>query len=234
MVLAAGRGERMRPLTDRLPKPLIPVEGRPMIDRILDHLADAGVEHVVVNLNHLADVLERHLAGRTAPRIAFSREPERMETGGGVRRALPLLGDGPFFVLNADVVWLDGKTPVLERLAATWDDRTMDALLLVQPAARAPSYEGPGDFALCALGRLRRRREREIVPFVFAGIQILHPRLFAGAPEGAFSLNRLYDRAERAQRLAGLRHDGAWFHVGTAQQLAETEHAIAHYGAELF
>jgi MurNAc alpha-1-phosphate uridylyltransferase len=234
MVLAAGRGERMRPLTDHTPKPMIEVEGQPIIDRILDRLAEAGVEDVVVNLHHMGDVLERHLEGRVAPRLAFSREAERLETGGGVRKALPLLGPDPFFVLNGDVVWLDGKTPALARLAAAWDDRTMDALLLVQPTVRAGGYDGPGDFALCPLGRLRRRRDLEIVPYVFAGVQILHPRLFAGAPDGRFSLNLLYDRAERAERLAGLRHDGAWFHVGTPEQLAAANDAIVHHGAELF
>jgi MurNAc alpha-1-phosphate uridylyltransferase len=228
MVLAAGLGERMRPLTDTRPKPLIEVRGRAMIDSILDRLQAAGVSEVVINLHYLGEMIEAHLKARKKPRLRFTRETERLETGGGVRKALPLLGKAPFFVLNGDVCWLDGCTPALKRLALAWDDARMDALLLLHPTAFAVGYEGPGDFVLAADGRLRRRHEREVAPFVFAGLQILHPRLFADSPEGAFSLNRLYDRAAAARRLWGLRHDGEWFHVGTPAQLAEVEDAV-HY-----
>jgi MurNAc alpha-1-phosphate uridylyltransferase len=228
MVLAAGRGERMRLLTDELPKPLIPVRGATMLDRVLDRLAAAGVTRAVVNSHHLADRIETHLAGRSRPKIVISPEAELLDTGGGVRAALGSLGKAPFFVLNGDVVWLDGPTPALERLAAAWDESRMDALLLVHATTFAFGYEGRGDFLMDPEGRLRRRAEREIVPFVFAGIQIFHPRLFEGTPGGPFSLNRLYDKAGAAGRLWGLRHDGEWYHIGTPEALRDVEDEL-HY-----
>ncbi len=230
MILAAGLGERMRPITDSLPKPLVPVHGTPMLDTILDRLSDAGVERVVINLHYLGEMIERHLNGRRAPAVEFSRESERLETGGGVRKALPLLGDDPFFALNGDVCWLDGQTPGLERLAAAWDADKMDALLLLHPSALTLGYEGVGDYVMNPEGRLRRRREREVAPFIFAGIQILHPRLFEGAPEGSFSLNKLYDKAQEAERLWGIRHDGEWYHIGTPESLREAEDALHRFG----
>lgn len=223
MVLAAGLGKRMRPLTETLPKPLLPVAGRTLLDRMLDRLADANLERVVINLHYFRAAMEAHLATRTSPPIELSPELDLLETGGGVRNALPRLGAGAFYVANADVLWLDGKIPALARLARAWNDETMDALLLLHPAVTAIGYDGAGDYFIDALGRLRRRRGAEVAPFIFAGVQILHPRLFAQAPEGAFSLNLLYDRAQQAGRLWGLRHDGLWFHVGTPQGLAETE-----------
>jgi MurNAc alpha-1-phosphate uridylyltransferase len=226
MVLAAGLGERMRPLTDTRPKPLIEVHGQSLLDYILDRLDEAGVADAVINLFYLGEMIEAHLAGRERPRIVFSREAARLETGGGVRHALPLLGDAPFYVINGDVRWLDGRTPALLRLAEAWDPAAMDALLLLHPTAFAVGYEGSGDFVLAPDGRLRRRREREIAPFVFAGLQILHPRVFADAPAGPFSLNRIYDAAQEAERLWGVRHDGEWFHIGTPAGLAEVEAAL--------
>jgi MurNAc alpha-1-phosphate uridylyltransferase len=228
MLLAAGRGERMRPITDSLPKPLVEVRGKAMLDHALDHLAAAGVEEVVINLCHLGEMIEAHLAGRTRPRILFSREATLLETGGGVRRALPLLGDEAFIVANGDMLWLDGRTPALERLATAWHDATMDALLLLHPTAYALGYYGSGDFIMDPMGQLRRRVEREIAPFVFAGVQILHPRLFDSVTDENFSLNRLYDKAEEAGRLWGLRHDGDWFHIGTPQALQDAEEALHH------
>ncbi len=228
MVLAAGLGERMRPLTDSTPKPLIEVRGRPMIDRVLDRLDAAGVREAVVNLHHLGDRLEQHLADRRRPKILFSPEEVLLDTGGGVTKALPHLGKQPFFALNGDVVWLDGGQPALERLAAAWDDAEMDVLLLLHPTVFAHGYHGSGDFFMSPVGRLRRRREREVAPFIFTGIQVLHPRFFTDLPEGAFSLNLLYDRAAEAERLWGLRHDGEWFHVGTPEALAEVEDALHH------
>ena len=228
MVLAAGLGERMRPITDSLPKPLVEIRGRAMLDVILDRLEAAGVTEAVVNLYHLGGMIEAHLKGRGRPRIVFSPEETRLETGGGVREALPKLGKAPFYVVNGDVCWLDGRTPALRRLAETWDEKTMDALLLLHPTAFAFGYEGRGDFVMSANGRLRRRGEREVTPFVFAGIQILHPRLFEDTPEGAFSLNLIYDKALEAGRLWGLRHDGEWFHIGTPDSLAEAEDALHH------
>ncbi len=226
MVLAAGLGERMRPLTDSKPKPLIELQGRALLDRILDRLEAAGVPEAVVNLHWLGEMIELHLERRAQPRITFSREAVRLETGGGVQRALPLLGEAPFFVINGDVCWLEGQTPALERLTHAWDEKEMDALLLVHPVAFAVGYDGSGDFVFTPEGRLRRRRELEVAPFVFTGVQILHPRLFEGAEDGAFSLNVIYDKAVAAGRLAGLRHDGEWFHIGTPEGLTEVEEAL--------
>ena len=228
MVLAAGFGTRLKPITETTPKPMVMVAGRPMIDTVIDRLAAVGVQDVVVNTHHLAEVIESHLRKRTTPRIRFSREEEILETGGGIANALPLLGADPFYVVNGKIIWLNGKTDALVRLAEFWDDGRMDALLLLQPTATAVGYGGPGDFFLDQLGAIRRRRYWEVAPFVYAGIQILHPRLFTDGPKGAFSLNILYDRAIEAGRLFGLRHDGEWFHVSTPEQLAEVEARIAH------
>jgi MurNAc alpha-1-phosphate uridylyltransferase len=223
IILAAGLGERMRPLTDALPKPLLEVGGRAMIDWALDRLAAGGVEEAVVNLFYRGEQIRAHLAGRTHPRIVFSEETVRLETGGGTQQALPLLGEAPFLAVNADMIWLDGPTPALERMAARWDDEAMDCLLLLHSAPKAMSYDGRGDFTLDPLGRLKRRKEREIAPFVYAGVQIVHPRLFADAPGGAYSFNLLFDRAMANGRGYGLVHDGAWFHIGTPQALAEAD-----------
>jgi MurNAc alpha-1-phosphate uridylyltransferase len=223
IILAAGLGERMRPLTETLPKPLLAVGGRAMIDWALDRLEAGGIEEVVVNLFYRGAQIEAHLNGRARPRIIFSHEAERLETGGGTRQALPLLGENPFLVVNADMIWLDGPTPALARLAARWDEAAMDCLLLLHSAPKAITYDGRGDFTLDPLGRLKRRREREIAPFVYAGVQIVHPRLFAETPPGAFSFNLLFDRAIAAGRAYGLVHDGAWFHIGTPDALAEAD-----------
>lgn len=226
MILAAGLGERMRPLTENLPKPLIEVRGRSLIETILDRLEQASVPEVVINLYYLGELIEARLAGRARPRIAFSHEETRLETGGGVRKALPLLGAEPFLAINGDVCWLDGCTAALRRLTEAWDDAAMDALLLLHPTAYAVGYDGPGDFMLDPEGRLRRRREWEVAPFVFSGIQMLHPRLFEATPEGPFSLNLVYDKAAEAERLWGLRHDGDWFHIGTPENLRDVEDAL--------
>ena len=227
MVLAAGLGERMRPLTDRMPKPLVAVGGKALIDHVLDRLADAGVERAVVNVHYLADQIERHLAGRKQPQIVISDEREKLlDTGGGVVKALGKLGTEPFFHVNSDTIWIDGVKPNLERLAERFDPASMDALLLLAPAATSIGYSGRGDFVMLPDGRLERRGEREVVPFVYAGAAILTPTLFAGAPEGAFSLTRLFDRAPEAGRLHGLRLEGVWMHVGTPEAIAEAEDAI--------
>lgn len=228
MVLAAGKGLRMRPLTDHMPKPLIPVAGRCMLDRVFDRLDEAGVPHRVVNAHWLAEKIAAHLAGH--PGVVISHEDTLLETGGGVARALPLLGEAPFFVCNGDVIWLDGPRPALARLAAAWEGATMDALLLLQPRESAFGYEGRGDFHVDPAGRLRRRAAEEMAPFVFTGVQILAPRLFEGAPAGQFSLNLLYDRAMAARRLFGLIHDGAWLHIGTPEGLAAAERRLGTQG----
>ncbi|MEW5727956.1 MAG: nucleotidyltransferase family protein [Pseudomonadota bacterium] len=221
MVLAAGLGLRMRPITEHTPKPLVEVAGRTMLDRALDHLDKAGVTAKVVNTHWLADKLRAHLAARSD--VVISHETELLETGGGVAKALPLLGDAPFYVVNSDIIWTDGAVPALERLAGAWDDGRMDALLLMQRTATAVGYEGQGDFFLDSQGVPRRRAPREVAPLLFSGVQILSPRLFAGAPSGKFSLNVLYDRALEDGRLFGIVHDGRWFHVGTPEALPEVD-----------
>lgn len=234
MVLAAGKGLRLRPITLSRPKPLVEVAGQAMLDGVLDRLAQAGVVEAVVNTHHLGHMIEGHLMSRKAPRIRISREEALLETGGGVKKALPLLGARPFYAINGDVIWRDGKTPALRRLAEAWDEEAMDVLLLLQPTASAIGYEGKGDFVMDQLGRLRRCKEGEVAPFLFAGLQILRHSLFAETPDGPFSLNLLYDRALAAGRLRGLRHDGAWYHVGTPEDLARVEAALAPGGEPAF
>jgi len=224
MVLAAGLGTRMRPITDKTPKPLIKVNNRSLIDHTLDRLIEGGVTDVVVNLHHFGDQIERNLTLRDDLNIAFSWEKdERLETGGGVMKALPLLGTEPFWVVNSDALWLNGPTSMMARMCQIWDDARMDGLLLLHSTVDAYGYEGIGDFNAGSDGQLIRRRDLEVTPWLFTGIQILHPRLFKHAPDGAFSLNLLYDRALEDERLYGMVHDGEWFHVGTADGLAEAE-----------
>jgi len=224
MVLAAGLGLRMRPLTLTRPKPLIRLAGRTLLDRALDALADAGVENAVVNTHYLGGMIAAHLVERVRPQVRLSPELSLLETGGGVVNALSLLGDAPFYVVNADIAWTDGPLPALARLAGAWTD-AMDALLLVVPVGSATGYDGAGDFDIAPDRRLHRRKAAR-APYVFTGVQLLHPRLFVGAPGGAFSLNLLYDRAEEAGRLFGVVHDDAWYHVGTPAALAEAEALI--------
>lgn len=228
MVLAGGLGARMRPLTDRIPKPLVAVAGRPLIDHVLDRLAAAGVKRAVVNVHYLADLLEKHLVGRKTPEIVISDERAALlDTGGGVVKALPELGDDPFFHVNADTIWIDGVEPNLNRLVDAFDPETMDALLLLAPVAQSIGYSGRGDFTMQTDGRLKRRAEREVAPFVYAGAALLSPALFKDAPQGAFPLPLLFDRAVEAGRLHGLRLEGVWMHVGTPEAIAEAEAAIA-------
>jgi N-acetyl-alpha-D-muramate 1-phosphate uridylyltransferase len=232
MVLAAGLGVRMKPLTDRIPKPLVEVGGKPLIDHVLDRLADAGVERAVVNVHYLADAIERHLADRRAPAIAISDERgQLLETGGGVVKALPLLGPAPFFLINSDTIWIDSVKPNLVRLAEAFDPDRMDALLLLAPTTTSIGYGGRGDYAMASSGRLERRGERDVVPFVYTGTAIFVPELFAGAAEDRFSLTRLFDRAEEAGRLHGLRLEGVWMHVGTPDAIAQAEAALVAHAA---
>ncbi len=224
MALAAGLGTRMRPLTLSVPKPMIKVAGKTMLDRALDHLRYQGVDRIVVNTHWLPQVINGHLADH--PDIVLSPEPDVLETGGGVANALPHLGTAPFFVVNCDIIWTDGPgKPALQRLAETWDDTTMDALLLLHPVATAIGYDGSGDFHAEPGHPLRRRDKArdESAPYLFTGVQILHPRLFERAPKGKFSLNLLYDQALDAGRLGWLIHDGAWYHVGTPEALPQVE-----------
>jgi MurNAc alpha-1-phosphate uridylyltransferase len=228
MVLAAGLGTRMQPLTDTLPKPLVKVAGKALIDHVLDRLADAGVTRAVVNVHHMADQIESHLKGRTRPAIDISDERgELLDTGGGVLKALPRLGHAPFFHMNSDTMWVEGVTPNLSRLAALFDAECMDILLLVASTTASIGYEGRGDFLMAPDGRLSRRAERQIAPFVYAGAAILSPTVFSDAPQGKFSLNRLFDGAIAAERLYGLRLEGTWMHVGTPAAIEAAEAAIS-------
>lgn len=224
MVLAAGLGTRMRPLTDTRPKPMVEVAGRALIDHVLDRLKETGVERVVVNVHHHADMLEAHLAARRDLEITISDErSELLDSGGGVKRALPDLGQDPFFVINADTIWIEGFRPNLARLREAYDREGMDALLLLAATTSSIGYDGAGDFLLTPEGRLLRRPERGITPFVYAGATVMTPDFFRDTPDGRFSLNMLFDRAIEAERLFGLRLDGLWMHVGTPQAIAEAE-----------
>lgn len=224
MVLAAGLGKRMRPITASRPKPMVRVAGKPLIDHSLDQLCEAGIANAVVNVHYLADALEAHLARRNeCPRIVISDERDWvLETGGGMLNALPLLPD-PFFCLNSDNIWLDGPRNVFKELSAAWRPERMDALLLVVPHVRAFNYEGMGDFHLDANGRIKRRTPGRIAPFIYTGIQIVSHRLLRDPPEGAFSTNVLWQRAIEEGRLFGLSHTGMWFEVGEPAAIALTE-----------
>ncbi|HTZ79917.1 MAG TPA: nucleotidyltransferase family protein [Stellaceae bacterium] len=222
MVLAAGLGTRMRPLTDTMPKPLVPVAGRTLLDRALDHLEAVGVERAVVNTHYLGEMIRRHLLTRQHPAITLSHESELLDTGGGIAKALPDLGE-PFYAINSDAVWTDGATPALKRLAEAYDPGRHDAVLLLQERGRAVGYGGPGDFGVDAEARPRRRGAHAQVPFVFTGVQLLSKRLFIGEPVSVYSMNRLYDKAIAAGRVICVVHDSAWFDVGTMAGLAATE-----------
>jgi len=234
MVLAAGLGTRMRPITETLPKPLVQVGGRALIDHALDRLPQAGIENAVVNVHHLAAQVEDHVRGRARPRIAISDERERLlETGGGAKKALPLLraaGGGPFVILNSDSLWIDGARDNLACLVETWDGERMDILLLLASVATSLGYDGRGDFLMAPDGRLQRRPERDVSPFLYAGVAVLKPELFADTPDGPFSLNLLFDRAIASGRLYGMRLDGEWLHVGTPESIAAAEDRLAASG----
>ena len=227
MVLAAGLGVRMRPLTDNMPKPLVPVAGRPLLDHVLDKLADAGVSEAVVNVHYLPDQIIAHTASRTRPRVIISDERDQvLGTGGGVVKALPLLGPEPFFHVNSDTLWIDGVRPNLARLAETFEPSRMDILLLMEPTTSSIGYGGRGDYSMLPDGALRKRREHQVVPFVYAGAAIMSPSLFADAPAGEFSLTKMFDRANERERLFGLRLDGVWMHVGSPDAVGAAEEAF--------
>jgi len=228
MILAAGRGERMRPLTDICPKPLISVDGAPMIDHILDHLEEIGVKDVVVNTSYLGDMLHEHLANRSSPTIHFSDEERPLETGGGVVKALPAFGKDPFFVINGDVVWSDKKNNCLKELSTAWK-KGMKALLLMVPKDSAQGYQGDGDYSMNAKGTLKRRAIGKKAKYVFSGIQILDPSIFKDLEPGCFSLKAVYDSLEDKGELYGLEHKGLWFHVGTPEHLSSTREWFEHH-----
>ncbi len=225
MVMAAGLGKRMRPLTDTRPKPLVEVAGKPLIDHVLDRLRAAGVGRLVVNVHYLADALEAHLAAHaTGFDVTVSDERALLlETGGGLVQAAPMIDDDPFLVINSDNFWIDGPADTLRLLASHWREGEMDALLLVVPHARAANNAGVGDFHMDALGHLQRRRQGRVAPFVFTGIQMVSKRLLRDAPKGAFSTNILWDRAIAEGRCFGAVHQGLWFDVGSPPAIKATE-----------
>jgi len=228
MVLAAGLGKRMRPLTDDIPKPMVRFQGKPLVDHVLDRLAAAGITDAVVNLHYKPEPLEAHLKTRRSPKITLSDERDALlDTGGGLMRALPLLGPEPFVVHNSDSVWEEGVGSNLNRLFSAWDGDRMDSLLLMALGGHSLGYDGHGDFNMDSDGSLRRRQEGRESPFVFSGVSIAHPRLFENAPEGAFSLNKLWDRAIEKNRLFGVRLEGTWMHIGTPEALTEAERWVA-------
>lgn len=228
MIMAAGLGKRMRPLTATKPKPLIEVNGKALLDHVLDRLRVAGVKKVVVNVHYLADALEAHLATRPhGLDVAISDERDMLlETGGGLVKAAPLIDSDPFLALNSDNLWIDGPADTIKLLASQWDSRKMDALLLLVPQARAMGHKGLGDFHMDREGRLRRRERSHVAPFVFTGIQMISKHLLRGAPEGPFSTNILWDRAIEEGRAFGAVHQGLWFDVGTPQSIPFTEAAL--------
>ena len=227
MVMAAGLGKRMRPLTATMPKPMVRVAGKPLIDHTLDRLADAGVARAVVNVHYLADALEAHVTGRASPKVTISDERDALlETGGGMIKAQGLLPD-PFFCLNSDNIWLDGPRNAFADLSMLWDAERMDALVLVVPHKRAANFAGPGDFHLDAAGKVSPRQPGRIAPFIYTGIQLVSHRLLRDAPEGKFSTNILWNRAIEEGRLFGLPFTGDWFEVGTPQAIRPTEEALS-------
>ena len=233
MVLAAGYGARMRPLTERMPKPLVPLAGRAIVDHVLGRLADAGVETAVINVHYLPEQLEAHMqarAGRGPKTIISDERAVLLDTGGGTKKALPLLGDGPFFIHNSDSAWAEGATPALPEMLRLWDPSKMDCLLLLAPIATSIGYSARGDFDMAEDGRLTRRGE-DPVPFAFAGVSLCEAKLFENASEGAFSLNVLWDQALAKDRLYGARLDGRWMHVGTPEALEEATASFEREGA---
>jgi len=234
MVLAAGLGLRMRPLTEKMPKPMVSVAGRPLLDHVLDKLEHAGVTDAVVNVHYLPDQIINHVAGRKRPHVIISDERDQvLGTGGGVVKALPLLGDAPFYHVNSDTLWIEGVRPNLERLAESFDPARMDILLLMAPTADSIGYSGSGDYTMLADGKLSAREENQVVPFVYAGAAIMSPTIFAEAPRGEFSLTKMLDRAGEQGRLFGLRLDGVWMHVGTPDAVHAAEEALLKSPAEV-
>jgi N-acetyl-alpha-D-muramate 1-phosphate uridylyltransferase len=227
MIMAAGFGQRMRPLTNGKPKPLVEVAGKPLIDYGLEHLSDAGCDLAVVNVHYLPDQIEAWARRHASPRIVISDERgELLDTGGGILKALPLLGDAPFFVVNSDSIWIDKGKPALERLIARWDDRRMDCLLLLCHPERTIGYDGRGDFLIDAEGRLTGRPKPGETGLAYIGAYLVHPRLFANVRLSKFSMNLLWDRAIAERRLYGIEHEGQWLHVGTPDAIPLAERAL--------
>lgn len=228
MVFAAGLGTRMRPISNTIPKPLVKVAGRTLLDHCLDLFADAGVKRAIVNVHYLADQIETHLQGRTEPQIVISDEREKLlDQGGGIRKILPLLDGKPFFLCNTDAFWIEGAQSNIRRLAQMWDPARMDALLLVAATSHSIGVDWSGDFDMDKNGRLTKRDPRNVVPFVYSGVAIIKPELFAHETRDIFRLAPFFFEAAEKGRLFGLRLDGLWLHVGTPEAIAEAETAIS-------
>lgn len=227
-ILAAGKGTRLRPYTDTVPKPMVEVAGKSIIRRTIEKLSRAGVSTIVVNLHHLADILEGHLKDVGKPQIILSPETELLETGGGIKLGLHHFGEAPFYIINGDALWDEGEIPALEKLAHVWNDKSMDILLLLQPTHRMDLTGAVGDYHLSADGRATRAKDKK-GSHMFAGVRIAHPRIFEGAPDGAFSFLALMDKAESDGRLYGVEHSGHWYHISTPEDL---ESVNAHFIAE--
>jgi N-acetyl-alpha-D-muramate 1-phosphate uridylyltransferase len=229
MVMAAGLGKRMRPLTATRPKPLVEVAGKALLDHCLARISEAGVEHAVVNVHYLADALEAHVSRRNhGLTISISDERKQLlETGGGLIHAKDLIDCDPFLCINSDNLWVDGPINALNLMADRWDDSEMDMLLLLVPQARANNHNGRGDFHMDGMGRLSRRKPNRVAPFVYTGIQMIAKRVLVDAPEGPFSTNLFWDRAIAAGRCYGLVHQGLWFDVGTPEAIPVTEAIMA-------
>ena len=224
MILAAGLGTRMGPLTHDRPKPLVPVLGRTLIDRVIDRLIAGGIKTVVVNVHYKADMLKAQLAQRKDVEIIICDETDAiLDTGGAIAKALEHFKGEPFFTQNSDSIWVEGMGRAMTRMSESWKSDSMDCLMLLAPTTSSLGYDGRGDFEMNALGHLKRRAELKLAPFVWTGLQILHPRLFDGAPTGRFSINPLWDKAIENERLFGIRLDGVWIHVGTPEGLVEAE-----------
>jgi MurNAc alpha-1-phosphate uridylyltransferase len=219
-ILAAGEGTRLRPYTDSMPKPMVSVGGKSIIQRNIEKLATEGVEHIVINLCYLADILEEHLKKISAPRLSFSREETLMNTGGGIKKALPLLGEEPFYILSGDALWEDGVKTALSNLADSWKPEKMDLLLMMQPQNKIPVGDFVGDYDLEESGQIYRSKEKK-GGFMFNSLRIAHPRIFENTPNGAFSFLELMDKAEWQNRLYGIVHDADWYHISTPKDLEE-------------
>lgn len=231
MVMAAGLGKRMRPLTVTRPKPLVEVAGKPMIDHVFDHLRSGGIKRAIVNVHYLADQIEAHLRARVADMelIVSDERDQLMETGGGIVKVREALGDQPFLCVNSDNLWLDGPIDAVRQLGALWDDEKMDALLLLVPLARANGHRGAGDFHLDPHGKItQRRKPGRLAPFVYTGVQILSPRVIRDWPEGPFSTNLFWTRAMESGRLFGTVHEGLWLEVGSPEGVKDAEEALAY------
>ena len=229
-ILAAGKGTRLRPQTDTMPKPMVPVGGRSIIKRTIQKLAKEGVEEIVVNIHHLADILKDHLKDVGSPKIILSYEDELLETGGGLKKALGYFGSQPYYIINGDALWDEGAgESILKRLADSWDDNTMDILQMVQPRDGMSLTGFVGDYDMDAQGRLSRSKEKQGA-YMFGGIRIAHPRIFEGSPDGAFSFLQLMDKAQEQGRLYGIAHDAEWYHISTPEDLAAVDAAFRQKG----